>query len=88
MQCLDALAALAACDKVIYPNVFRLLQLLATHPMSSASNERSFSTLKRIETYLRNSVGEARLNGLAMLSIHRDIDIDVQTMIAIDDLNC
>ena len=85
---MDALAVLAACKKVIYPNVFRLLQLLATHPMSSASNERSFSTLKRIETYLRNSVGEARLNGLAMLSIYRDIDIDVQTMIAIDDLGC
>ena len=64
-------------------------RLLATHPMSSASNERSFSNLKRIETYLRNSVGEARLNGLAMLSIHRDIDVDLQTVITIDDdLNC
>ena len=80
----DAVNALAACDKVIYPNVFRLLQLLATHPVSSASNERYFSTMKRIKTYLRNSVGEARLNGLAILSIHRDID--VQTVI--DDLNC
>ena len=85
---MDALAVLAACEKVIYPNVFRLLQLLATHPMSSASNERSFLTLKRKETYLRNSVCEARLNGLAMLSIHRDIEVDVQTVIAIDDLNC
>ena len=55
--------------------------------MSSASNERSFSTLKRIETHLRNSVREARLNELAMLSIHRDIDVDVQTVIAIDNLN-
>ena len=80
----NAMDALAICDKVIYPNVFRLLQLLATLPVSSASNERSFSTLKRIKTYLRNSVGEARLNGLAMLSIHRDIDVDVQTVI--DDL--
>ena len=78
------MGALAACDRVIYPNVFRLLQLLATHPVSSAINERSFSSLKRIETYLRNSVGEARLNGLAMLSIRRDIDVQI----VIDDLNC
>ena len=80
----NAVDALAVCDKVFYPNVFRLLQLLATLPVSSASNERSFSTLKRIKTYLRNSVGEVRLNGLAMLSIHRHIDVDVQTVI--DDL--
>ena len=58
--------------------------MLATLPVSSASNERSFSTLKRIKTYLRNSVGEARLNGLAMLNIHRDMEVDVQTVI--DDL--
>ena len=57
--------------------------ILCRQPVS-----KGHSQLKRIETYLRNSVGEARLNGLAMLSIHRDIDIDVQTMIAIDDLNC
>ena len=58
---MDALAVLATYEKVIYPNVFRLLQLLATHPVSSASNEESFSTLNRIETHLRNSVGEAKL---------------------------
>ena len=58
----NAVDAVAACDKVIYPNVFRLLQLLATHPVSSASNERSFSHLKHIKSYLRNSIGEARLN--------------------------
>ena len=86
--------AFAACDKVIYPNV-----LIPTTPTVSVGHtsyvvsqqrkqERSFSTLKRIETYLRNSVGEARLNGLAMLSIYRDIDVDVQTVIAMDDLNC
>ena len=49
----NAVDALTVCDKVIYPNVNRLLQLWATLPVSSATNERSFSTLKRIKTYLR-----------------------------------
>ena len=55
-------------------------QLLAKLPVSSATNEWSFSTLKRIKTYLRNSLGEARLNGLAMLSIHCKFDVDVQAV--------
>jgi hypothetical protein len=40
--------------------------------------------LNNIKTYLRNSVRKAKLNGLAMLSTHRDIDVDMQTVI--DDL--
>jgi hypothetical protein len=36
------------------------------------------------KAYLRNSVGEARLNRLAMLSIYHNINVSVQIMI--DDL--
>ncbi|XP_060855876.1 52 kDa repressor of the inhibitor of the protein kinase-like [Metopolophium dirhodum] len=68
----NALQAMTFCNKEMYPSVFKLLQILATIPVSTASNERSFSNLKRIKTYLRNSMNEARLNGLAMMSIHRD----------------
>jgi hypothetical protein len=32
--------------------------------------------LKRIKTYLRNSMGDSRLSGLALLSIHREIEVD------------
>ncbi|CAI6359458.1 unnamed protein product [Macrosiphum euphorbiae] len=37
--------------------------------------ERSFSTLRRIKTYLRNTMGQSLLNGLANLHIHREIQI-------------
>ena len=37
--------------------------------------ERSFSTLRRLKTYLRNRTGEERLNGLALLNIHRDVEV-------------
>lgn len=53
----------------------QLLKLISVLPVSTATAERSFSSLRRLKTYLRNSTSESRLVGLALLSIHRDIDI-------------
>lgn len=39
----------------IFPEVLRLAKLIVTIPATSASTERSFSSLKRIHTYLRNT---------------------------------
>jgi hypothetical protein len=43
---------------------------------STATAERSFSTLRRLKNYLRSTMGEERLNGLALANIHKDITID------------
>ncbi|XP_036327229.1 52 kDa repressor of the inhibitor of the protein kinase-like [Rhagoletis pomonella] len=67
--------ALNVCNQSLYPKVYRFLQIGATLPVTVASSERSFSTLRRIKTYLRNKTGEQRLNGLALLNIHRDIEV-------------
>lgn len=72
----NAIDALQNCNMSIFPSTFKLLQILATLPVTTASSERSFSTLKRLKTYLRNSTCENRLNGLAMMNIHSDIMID------------
>lgn len=69
----NALEALAVCSPTLQPNVRKLLQILATLPVSTCTSERSFSTLRRLKTYLRNSTGETRLNGLALLNIHRKL---------------
>ncbi|XP_025205786.1 52 kDa repressor of the inhibitor of the protein kinase-like [Melanaphis sacchari] len=68
--------ALIICNEQIYPNIFLLLKILCTLPVSTTSPERMFSTLKRVKTYLRNTMGQERLNGLAMLSVHRDIELN------------
>ncbi|GBM69584.1 hypothetical protein AVEN_261649-1 [Araneus ventricosus] len=70
-----AISSLEKCDKTFFPNIYTLLKLLAVLPVSVATVERSFSSLRRLKTYLRNTTSERRLNGLAMLSIHRDIKI-------------
>ena len=70
-----AVSSLQACDATFFPNDFLLLAVLATLPVSTATPERSFSTLRRLKTWLRNSTGEERLSGLALLAVHRDVDI-------------
>ncbi|GBN37917.1 repressor of the inhibitor of the protein kinase [Araneus ventricosus] len=70
-----AISSLEKCDKTFFPNIYILLKLLAVVPVSVATVERSFSSLRRLKTYLRNTTLESRLNGLALLSLHRDIKI-------------
>ncbi|XP_008189654.1 52 kDa repressor of the inhibitor of the protein kinase-like [Acyrthosiphon pisum] len=73
--------ALLKCNEDLYPNIHFLFIILCTLPVSTACPERSFSSLKRIKSYLRNTISEKRLNGLAMLSIHRDIDVNVDEVL-------
>jgi len=69
----NALEALSKCPEDFFPNTIILLKLFSISPVSTASVERSSASLKRIKTYLRNSAGETRLNGLAAMNTHREI---------------
>ena len=53
-----------------YPSLEALLQILTTGPVTTATNERSFSALRYLETYLRFITKEARLNRLVLLFVH------------------
>lgn len=55
------------------PNVCTALILYLTLPVTSASAERSFSKLKLIKTYLRSTMSQSRLSGLATLSIEHEL---------------
>ncbi|KAK6479921.1 zinc finger MYM-type protein 1-like, partial [Huso huso] len=57
----------------LYGNLSIALRLLLTLPVTVASGERSFSSLKRIKTYLRSTMSQERLNGLAMISIEQRV---------------
>ena len=43
--------------------------------------ERSFSVLKFIKNYLRSTMTDERLNGLALLFVHPDITLDYDAAI-------
>lgn len=56
-----------------FPNICVALRILLTLPLSVASAERSFSKLKLIKTYLRSTMSQERLVGLATISIESDL---------------
>lgn len=62
----------------MFPNIRTLLLILCSLAVTSCTAERSFSTLKRIKSSLRSSMG---LSSLSLIHVHLawyiDIDIDV-----------
>ena len=59
--------------KELQSEVHKLLKLFFTVPVTTASAERSFSTLRRIKTYLRSTMTQRRLNDLMCSHIHQDV---------------
>ena len=56
-----------------FPATIKLLKILITIHMCSTEAERTFSSLKRIKTCLRNTMGQSRLNSISVISIGRDL---------------
>uniref|UniRef100_A0A3B1J7N8 TTF-type domain-containing protein n=1 Tax=Astyanax mexicanus TaxID=7994 RepID=A0A3B1J7N8_ASTMX len=57
----------------LYGNLSIALLLLLTLPITVASGERSFSSLKLIKHFLRSTMSQERLTGLAMISIEQRV---------------
>ena len=57
----------------IYPNMWTALRIGLTLPVTVAEAERSFSKLKLIKSYLRSTMSQDRLSGLAIISINHTI---------------
>ncbi|XP_068214325.1 uncharacterized protein [Palaemon carinicauda] len=66
------------------PNTFVASRILLTLLVTAASGERSFSELKLFKTYLRSTMTEERLIGLAMVSIENEIaqKVDLKNLVA------
>jgi len=53
------------------PEFSKVASILAVIPATSCSAERSLSGLRRLKTYLRSTMGQNRLNSLAIVCIER-----------------
>ena len=51
-----------ACDKLRFPNIFILIKIGCTLPVTSAECERSFSAMRRLRTWLKSSMNSERLS--------------------------
>ncbi|KAK0155291.1 Zinc finger MYM-type protein 1 [Merluccius polli] len=56
----------------LFDQVETLVRLLMVVPISSAEAERSFSGLRRLKTWLRSTMTQKRLNGIAVCHIHQE----------------
>ena len=68
--------AIKQCDRDMYQNIFVHLQIVCALRVSSSECERRASALRRLNNFMRASMGKKRLSSLAFLHIHYDEDID------------
>ena len=67
---------------LVFPLVYKLIELALILPVSTASVERAFSAMKIIKTKLRNKVNNVWLNDLMICYTEREIfksldDVDI-----------
>ncbi|KAL4131913.1 hypothetical protein QTP88_009145 [Uroleucon formosanum] len=68
----ESLMAKSGEVKHILPSANLLCRLALTSPVTVASNERTFSKLKLVKTFLRSTMNDDRLNSLVILGIEKD----------------
>ena len=59
--------------KNMLPLVVTMIKYYLVCPASTANAERSFSHLRRLKTYLRSTMTQARLNSLLILSTYKEV---------------
>ena len=69
IEVLDYLKMMDSCFQTYH--VWIAYRILLIIPVTVASAERSFSKLKLIKSYLRSTMSQERLNGLAIQSIEK-----------------
>ena len=69
-----------------YPLIYRVVKLVLTLPVSTATTERAFSVMNVIKTDIRNKMeDECFWSDTMMLFIERDIAATISTDSIIDD---
>ena len=68
-------------DAAFHPGIYVAVKTLLTYPVSACAAEHSFSSMKRLKTPLRNTMTDHRLSSLAVLHIHKEKEINVESVL-------
>ena len=68
-------------NKKMFPGIYNCLKILGTIHVSSSECERTISVLRRLKTYQRNTMGQKRFSSLAMLTIHRNCEHNIDQIV-------
>jgi len=72
-SCCDVLRSMVPAMRAMFPHAEALIRLLLVNLASSATAERSFSSLRRLKMYLCSTCGQLWLNNLAICHVHKHI---------------
>ena len=75
--------ALTFANKTMFPNIHGILRLVCTLPVTSCECECSVSVLRCLKTYLRSTISQDRLCGLALMHINYSMELDLDEIINI-----
>lgn len=66
-----------------YSEVIKMMKIVVTLPVTTAGNERFFSSLKFVKNFLRTTTGDERLSNLMLMSVKKklvkSLDLDLLT---------
>ncbi|KAM3843293.1 52 kDa repressor of the inhibitor of the protein kinase-like [Diretmus argenteus] len=71
-----ALDTLHTTNMSYFPNVECMLRIYLTIPVTTCACERPFSAMRRLKTWLRASMSDNRLSGLALMHVHPKVRVD------------
>ena len=68
-------------DLDFFPNIKKLLKIGCAFAVTNAECECSISRKRILKTYMHSAMTDERLNGLAMLYVHRYIECDPRKVV-------
>lgn len=74
-------------NEATFPNLYKLLGVAYTLPISSATCERSFSAMRRVKTWLRSTMIQERFSNLSIIHIERDISNNINSEDILNDFS-
>ena len=74
-------SSLKACDPDDFPNLYMPLKIAATLPVTTCECERSISTMRRLNNYMRCTMGESPLSSLALVHIKYDMPVNLEEIV-------
>ena len=72
LSLISHLQKMSPAEKELSCEVIHLMKIMLIMPGTNAFSERSFSALRQLETYLRSTMMQQRLNNLLILHEHKD----------------
>ena len=64
-----------ATNRDLYLAIYTIISILLTMPVSS--KERSFNATRRVNSYLRSTIGDEQLSNLSLMHIHTTMYINM-----------